>query len=208
VTATASDAGGLPRHHGLQCGFCTPGMIMSAIDLVKRTRARSWMKPPSATNWKAISAAARATTTSSKLDGRAGRRGIIRDDHVSRKPALSMTGTGVGARVKRKEDQRFITGKGQYTDDINLKDQTYAYFVRSRTPTPPSSRSTPKKAKAMPGVLGDVHRRACRRRQDRRPDLRLDDPSKDGTPMKAGPHPILAPGQGALCRRPCGRRRC
>ena len=22
-------------HHGLQCGFCTPGMVMSAIDLVK-----------------------------------------------------------------------------------------------------------------------------------------------------------------------------
>ena len=24
------------EHHGLQCGFCTPGMIMSALDLVKR----------------------------------------------------------------------------------------------------------------------------------------------------------------------------
>jgi carbon-monoxide dehydrogenase small subunit len=24
------------EHHGLQCGFCTPGMIMSAIDLVRR----------------------------------------------------------------------------------------------------------------------------------------------------------------------------
>ena len=42
-----------------------------------------------------------------------------------------MSDTGIGARVKRKEDQRFITGKGRYTDDINLKGQTYAYFVRS-----------------------------------------------------------------------------
>ncbi|MCX7890931.1 MAG: (2Fe-2S)-binding protein [Burkholderiales bacterium] len=25
------------QHHGLQCGFCTPGMVMSAIDLVKTT---------------------------------------------------------------------------------------------------------------------------------------------------------------------------
>jgi aerobic carbon-monoxide dehydrogenase small subunit len=25
------------EHHGLQCGFCTPGMVMSAIDLCKRT---------------------------------------------------------------------------------------------------------------------------------------------------------------------------
>ncbi len=24
------------EHHGLQCGFCTPGMVMSAIDLVSR----------------------------------------------------------------------------------------------------------------------------------------------------------------------------
>jgi carbon-monoxide dehydrogenase small subunit len=24
------------EHHGLQCGFCTPGMIMSAVDLVKK----------------------------------------------------------------------------------------------------------------------------------------------------------------------------
>ena len=23
------------EHHGLQCGFCTPGMVMSAVDLVK-----------------------------------------------------------------------------------------------------------------------------------------------------------------------------
>ena len=24
------------QHHGLQCGFCTPGMIMMALDIVKR----------------------------------------------------------------------------------------------------------------------------------------------------------------------------
>ena len=23
-------------HHGLQCGFCTPGMLMSALDIVQR----------------------------------------------------------------------------------------------------------------------------------------------------------------------------
>jgi carbon-monoxide dehydrogenase small subunit len=27
------------EHHGLQCGFCTPGMVISAIDLVKNTPA-------------------------------------------------------------------------------------------------------------------------------------------------------------------------
>ena len=29
------------EHHGLQCGFCTPGMIMSAVDLVQRNRKPS-----------------------------------------------------------------------------------------------------------------------------------------------------------------------
>jgi carbon-monoxide dehydrogenase large subunit len=42
-----------------------------------------------------------------------------------------MSDTGIGARVRRKEDRRFITGRANYTDDINLKNQTYGYFVRS-----------------------------------------------------------------------------
>jgi carbon-monoxide dehydrogenase small subunit len=25
------------EHHGLQCGFCTPGMIMTAVDMIRRT---------------------------------------------------------------------------------------------------------------------------------------------------------------------------
>ncbi|MEM8838043.1 MAG: xanthine dehydrogenase family protein molybdopterin-binding subunit [Pseudomonadota bacterium] len=38
---------------------------------------------------------------------------------------------GIGARSVRKEDKRFITGRGRYTDDINLPGQLYANFVRS-----------------------------------------------------------------------------
>jgi len=38
------------EHHGLQCGFCTPGMIMSALDLVSRNpspneeEVREWLE--------------------------------------------------------------------------------------------------------------------------------------------------------------------
>jgi carbon-monoxide dehydrogenase small subunit len=38
------------EHHGLQCGFCTPGMIMSAVDLVKHNKdpneqeIREWLE--------------------------------------------------------------------------------------------------------------------------------------------------------------------
>jgi len=37
-------------HHGLQCGFCTPGMVMSAVDLCRRTpkasehEVRHWLE--------------------------------------------------------------------------------------------------------------------------------------------------------------------
>ena len=42
-----------------------------------------------------------------------------------------MAENGVGASVRRKEDHRFLTGKGSYTDDLNVVGQTHAYFVRS-----------------------------------------------------------------------------
>ena len=38
---------------------------------------------------------------------------------------------GIGAPVKRKEDKRFTTGAGRYTDDIRMENQAYAAFVRS-----------------------------------------------------------------------------
>ena len=38
---------------------------------------------------------------------------------------------GIGASVRRKEDFRFVTGQGSYTDDLNRRGQTYAAFVRS-----------------------------------------------------------------------------
>src|SRR5436309_1889597 len=42
-----------------------------------------------------------------------------------------MTASGIGAPVRRKEDYRFITGKGHYTDDISRPGQGYAHFIRS-----------------------------------------------------------------------------
>src|SRR3970040_138210 len=37
----------------------------------------------------------------------------------------------LGASIKRREDPRFITGKGNFTDDLKLPGMTYAAFVRS-----------------------------------------------------------------------------
>ena len=47
-------------------------------------------------------------------------------------PVATVTaGTGIGQPVRRKEDLRLVTGKGSYTDDVNLPGQAYAVFVRS-----------------------------------------------------------------------------
>src|SRR5262247_1824610 len=36
-----------------------------------------------------------------------------------------------GKSIKRREDPRFITGRGRYVDDVKLPGMTYAAFVRS-----------------------------------------------------------------------------
>ena len=64
-----------------------------------------------------------------------------------------MSDTAIGASVKRKEDFRFLTGQGRYTDDINRPGQVHAYFVRS-----PHAHATIKgidkaEAEKSPGVL-------------------------------------------------------
>src|SRR5690606_15981633 len=62
-------------------------------------------------------------------------------------------GTGIGAAVKRVEDKRFLTGRGNYTDDINRPGQTYAYILRSSHAHARIDRIDTSAAAAAPGVL-------------------------------------------------------
>ena len=106
-----------------------------------------------------------------------------------------MSATGIGAPVRRKEDQRFITGKGQYTDDINRPGQTYACFVRSPHAHANIKRIDTSAALKKPGCLAVFTGE----------DVAADKvgalfcgwmiTSKDGSPMKAGTHPVLALGK-------------
>jgi len=100
---------------------------------------------------------------------------------------------GIGARVVRKEDKRFITGKGKYTDDVRLHGMTYASFVRSPHAHAKIKSINADAAKAMPGVVDVLTGQQL-----------VDDKignlicgwmihSKDGTPMKMGAWPAMAP---------------
>ncbi len=64
-----------------------------------------------------------------------------------------MAENGIGARVLRKEDNRFLTGKGNYTDDINRPGQTYACLVRSPHAHATINSIDISAAKAAPGVV-------------------------------------------------------
>jgi len=58
-----------------------------------------------------------------------------------------------GAAIKRREDPRFITGRGQYVDDVKLPGMTYAAFVRSPHAHAKIKGINMAKAKAVPGVV-------------------------------------------------------
>ncbi|MFT0170930.1 xanthine dehydrogenase family protein molybdopterin-binding subunit [Paraburkholderia mimosarum] len=98
----------------------------------------------------------------------------------------------IGAPVKRKEDFRFLTGAGQYTDDVVLPAQTYAVFVRSPHAHARIRSIDTNAARATPGVVA-VFTGA---------DLAAENVgglpcgwlihSIDGTPMHEPPHPVIA----------------
>ncbi|MDA9464634.1 MULTISPECIES: xanthine dehydrogenase family protein molybdopterin-binding subunit [Bradyrhizobium] len=100
---------------------------------------------------------------------------------------------GIGARVVRKEDKRFITGKGRYVDDIKLTGMSHAYFVRSPHAHAKVKGIDSSAALKMPGVVAVLTGKQL-----------VDDKvgnlicgwaitSKDGSPMKMGAWPAMAP---------------
>ena len=105
---------------------------------------------------------------------------------------MAETQTGIGAAVKRREDIRFITGAGRYTDDIDQRGQAYAVFLRSPHARATISGIDTAAALQVPGVV------AIYTGADLAADGIGDLPcgwmvkSKDGSDMIQPPHPPLA----------------
>ena len=59
----------------------------------------------------------------------------------------------IGQSVRRREDYRFLTGAGQYTDDINPANHVHAYFLRSPHAHAKIRSIDTTRAKAAPGVV-------------------------------------------------------
>jgi carbon-monoxide dehydrogenase large subunit len=103
-----------------------------------------------------------------------------------------MSETGIGKAVKRKEDKRFITGKGKYTDDIRMENQAYAAFVRSPHAHARITGVDTAGASAMEGVIAVLT--GAELAEDGIGNLICGWAvnSKDGSPMNMGPWPALA----------------
>ena len=102
---------------------------------------------------------------------------------------------GIGASVKRKEDFRFLTGRGSYTDDEVRAGQLYAHMLRSPHGHAALGSVDTSKAEAAPGVVCVLTG----------PDADADGigglpcgwgiTSKDGTPMVEPKWPVIAQGK-------------
>ena len=100
---------------------------------------------------------------------------------------------GIGASSKRREDIRFLTGEGNYTDDINLRGQAYVFFLRSDIAHGVLNSVDTSAAEGMPGVVKiftgadftEVGSIPC--------GWQITD--KHGQPMQEPRHPVLAEGK-------------
>ena len=100
----------------------------------------------------------------------------------------------IGEAVRRKEDVRFLTGAGNYTDDINVAGQTHAVFVRSPHAHAKINSVDVAAAEAMPGVV-KVYTGADLEGQMGGLPCGWLITDTDGQPMKEPPHPVLAQGK-------------
>ena len=101
----------------------------------------------------------------------------------------------IGQPLLRREDQRFLTGVGQYTDDVVMPRQTFAVFLRSPyAHARIKSISTDKAAKAEGVVQIFTGADLAEAKVGGLPCGWLIH-SKDGSPMKEPPHPVLAQGK-------------
>ena len=100
---------------------------------------------------------------------------------------------GIGASSKRREDVRFLTGNGRYTDDFNINGQAHAYFLRSEIAHGALKSIDASKAEAMPGVLAVFTGKDFEGVGGLPCGWLITD--RDGEPMKEPAHPVLAQGK-------------
>jgi len=99
---------------------------------------------------------------------------------------------GIGASTRRREDVRFLTGQGNYTDDINIHNQAHVYFLRSDMAHGKINGIDTAAAEKMPGVIRIFTSRDFEGVGGIPCGWQVTD--RFGEPMQEPKHPVLAEG--------------
>ena len=174
---------GFWEKHGLQCGFCTPGMLMSARALLRAQPAPERGRDPPRDLREPVPLHRlqqdRRSHPVRRRQARRRRKGSLSHADATRRPhraplaqarrrSANVPTTddvrvttpakvcGMGHRMKRKEDPRFIQGKGRYVDDVKLPNMVYMDIVRSPYAHAKILKIDTSAALATPGVLAVI----------------------------------------------------
>jgi len=104
-----------------------------------------------------------------------------------------MADGGIGSATKRREDVRFLTGRGKYADDFIPQNTSYAAFARSQVANGTINSVDTSAAKAMPGVLAVFTGEDFAEVGGNPAGWLIN--NRDGTPMKEPKRPVLAHGK-------------
>ena len=140
--------------HGLQCGFCTPGMILTAVDLLAQNpdphRGGDPARPPGESlplhrlpehrrrHLRAATVMRQQPSNAAHAAASPATRPASRERHASR---------SFGSAIKRREDPRLITGQR----DVHGRHPAPAHALRRRAPQPVGARARdPDRRRARP----------------------------------------------------------
>ena len=119
---------GFMEEHGLQCGFCTPGMMMTGYAFLEKQPEPDRGRDP-LRHLRQPVPLHRLREHRQGDPVRGGQAAAGRRLMAPERPSPEVG--GMGHSIKRKEDPRFIRGKGNYVDDVQLPGMLYLDIVRS-----------------------------------------------------------------------------
>ncbi|MGE5059640.1 MAG: molybdopterin cofactor-binding domain-containing protein [Betaproteobacteria bacterium] len=135
------------KHHALQCGFCTPGFLMTADALLRQSGPLSETEVRHAVAGNLCRCTGYQNIVDAIVEASGGKpAAVAHHEHASKSKFI-------GARVERAEDKELLSGKGVFVDDIDFPGMLHAYVVRSVHARAKILRIDPSAAKQAQGVV-------------------------------------------------------
>ena len=106
------------RHHALQCGFCTPGMITTAHALLSEEPDCDADRVREVLSGNLCRCTGYISIVEAVLDARSAYQEVMKNAFI-------------GSAIERREDLRFLRGRGEYLDDLLPERLVYAVILRS-----------------------------------------------------------------------------